>query len=306
MLRTALFLLPLLALLAAFEAALRSIPNNYSYIDDQLLNNGDRVELLILGNSHAYTGVNPDGFHLDGFSAANVSQDHRFDRALLERYIHRLPNLKTLIIPVSYASIGARVELGSEPWRMRNYAIYLGQGCETLKAEDHFEVLAAGKGALIQSLWAYWTHDEDKRSCETHGGTVGKALQQGDFSELAAQAAKRHTKGADGPYGRNESDLSRLMAVAEEQGIRVLLFAPPAHEAYRMLLDEEQLNLSRSVPQRLVTEHSGATYLDLFDDARFEAADFGDPDHVNAAGNAKLTAILADAVRSMCGEPNRE
>lgn len=296
--RIVLFAMPVLLASAFFESALRRIPNNYAYLDDRLLNHGDSIEVLVLGNSHAFNGVNPDGLGLHGFNAANISQDHRFDHLLLERYISHLPRLKAVVIPVSYASVGAQIEYGNEPWRMKNYALYMGMSGETEELADRFEVMTRNKGELVQSLWKYWRTGESNLRCGPHGGKAGKSERDLDFETEARKAATRHSKGPLGPYSSNRAHLEAIIRIAEERGIKVLLFSPPGHSTYRQLLHPLQLGLSRLIPRELESNHSCVQFIDLLSDPEFQTEDFSNPDHLNESGNGKLTRILALELQS--------
>lgn len=296
--RFALYTIPVLLIAALFEISLRQIPNNYSYIDDQLLHHGDSIEVLILGNSHAFNGVNPEGFGVPAFNAASISQDHRFDRALFERYLDRLPRLKAVVIPVSYASIGGRIELGNEPWRMKNYAIYMGQSAQTRNIEDRLEIMSRLKGEQFRSLIGFWFRGETNITCDRFGGKPGKSDRDLDFSTEAVVAVNRHSKGPLGPYRANLNELNELIRTAERRGIRTLLFAPPGHSTYRALLDPQQLGLSKVIPRQLDREHGSVRYIDLLADARFVTSDFSNPDHLNASGNKRLTSILAEELNN--------
>ena len=68
-----LFLLPIMLLLGSMEHGLRQIPNDYSFKSQRMINDGASFEFLVLGNSHAYLGVDPDQMGSVGFNAANIS-----------------------------------------------------------------------------------------------------------------------------------------------------------------------------------------------------------------------------------------
>jgi hypothetical protein len=68
-----LFFLPLLFIGFTMEFLLRNIPNDYKFKKAYLDENAEEVETLILGNSHAFFGVNPQYFSTNAF---NASQFH--------------------------------------------------------------------------------------------------------------------------------------------------------------------------------------------------------------------------------------
>ena len=62
-----------LAVVIAFipmEILLENIPNDYSFKKEYLDENSDSIEILVLGSSHSYYGINPIYFHLRAFNAS--------------------------------------------------------------------------------------------------------------------------------------------------------------------------------------------------------------------------------------------
>ena len=138
---TFLFLAPVLLLLVALEIGLRRIPNDYAYKNERLVRDGAGLRFLVLGSSHAYRGVEPDSMGGAGFNAANISQDLSYDRAVLEHYLPHLPKLEYIVLPVSYGSLGGRLELGAEAWRVKNYTLYMGIDKDASNIKHYVELL---------------------------------------------------------------------------------------------------------------------------------------------------------------------
>jgi len=291
--RLVLFVLPLVALLAALEYGLRSIPNNYAYARDYILEHGDSIEVLILGNSHAFNGIDPFGFAAPAFNASAVAQDHKRDLALFERYIDELPALKHVIVPVSYFTIGAMIEDGPEPWRIRNYVIYHDLPEQASMPEHWLELSRNRKLESILMIPRYLLHDSTRIQGRSRGGSPGKHKAGLDFSSAGIETAKRHTIASTERYRENRGYLERLVQLAGERGIHVHLFNPPGHQAYREAMNAEQLAIAKACGRELATAHKHVTYHDLLDDERFQEADFSDSDHLQSSGTLKLTRILS-------------
>ena len=97
-LKIALFLLPLLLVWLALEVFYRQVPNNYSYKDQQLQKVAPDVQTLIMGDSHAFYGINPAYFKDPTFNLSNISQSLLTDELLLEKHISNLPALKSVFV----------------------------------------------------------------------------------------------------------------------------------------------------------------------------------------------------------------
>ncbi len=292
LLRALLYLLPLLVLLAVVEASLRSVPNDYSFKHDRLRENGASFQFLVLGNSHAYMGVDPSQMRHKGFNAANISQDHSFDRALLERYASDLPNLKFVLLPVSYASIGARLETGKEAWRVKNYTLYMDVTERSTQPDHWLELMNRPMRDQVTMLRAWWGKGKDNRSCNSHGAGQQKRPKDFDPGTSAAKASARHRARSSDGVEANRSELERIVAFASQRGIKVIIFMPPSTDAYNRSLDDGQLNMAIAMGEQLAHDNELVEFHNFMDETGFVDADFGDADHLGPSGAAKLSRLL--------------
>ena len=100
---------PFIIIALPMEYFLRQVPNDYIYKSNYLDEHSNEIEVLILGGSHSYFGINPDYFTAKTFNAGNVSQPLNIDFKLLEKYQNNFKSLKIIIIPMSYRSEERRV-----------------------------------------------------------------------------------------------------------------------------------------------------------------------------------------------------
>ncbi len=63
------------------------------------------VEILCLGSSHAYFGINPDFISPPCFNAAHPSQSLKYDFEIVKKYQDKWESLKVIVIPVDYFSL---------------------------------------------------------------------------------------------------------------------------------------------------------------------------------------------------------
>jgi hypothetical protein len=295
LIRLCCFFVPVLVLLFIMEVMLRRIPNDYSLKHERMHRDGASLQFLVLGNSHAYKGVDPDRMGPNGFNAANISQDYRLDRAVLERYINGMPHVKHVFIPVSYGSLGARLEDGQEAWRVKNYALYMGIAPLHFDLQHHLELLNRPMVAQWRMIRDHWVLGKDNVLCSTSGIGIAREGGQVDLASNGKAAALRHRR-SNGASERNV-DLEAIIVLATERGVHVHLSIPPAWVTYRSELDPAQLANVRRTCQRLRTSTPLVTFDDLLADRRFVEGDFSDADHLSSAGAIKLSAILAEHLR---------
>ena len=102
---------------------LENMNSLYKEKAEGLKKDAHEIEILILGNSHATYGVNPDYFTDYAFNIANVGQSIFFDKALTLQNIEALEKLKYVFISLDYHSLYFSSQRGE-----RNIWSYFGNG----------------------------------------------------------------------------------------------------------------------------------------------------------------------------------
>lgn len=295
------FLLPLLLLVCGYEILLRKIPNDYSYKDEMLRERSSQIETLIMGSSHSLRGVNPEWCATEAFNLAMVSQTLELDYLLFVKYRQDLPQLKKIILPISYFSLFSDMETGPEPWRMKNYAIYYQlnplHGIDGFK--NKFELLNTDYRLGLSRIVDYYVKGINGISCDENGwaGRAREIFTADYFEKRGSKAANRHTENLDAKevamrLEKNLEYLNALISWSQTHHITVLLFLPPAHTAYRKHLNPDQLQLTIELSEELEETYSNCRYLNLLSDSSFTDEDFFDADHLNENGAIKLTELL--------------
>ena len=70
-----------------------------------LMENETDIEVLILGNSHTFFGINPQWLSYKSINVANKSRKIETDFLILKKNIHKFKKLKTVIVPISYYTL---------------------------------------------------------------------------------------------------------------------------------------------------------------------------------------------------------
>lgn len=288
--RTLLFAIPLLGLLALFEARLRAIPNDYSYKRTFWTGRPDDIEVLVLGSSHSYYGVDPAYFTAKGFNASHISQSIDLDHALFAEYADGLHDLKAVLVPISYNTLFSRMANGRERWRLKNYVIYYDLLLSWAPA-DHFELMNGTVQAALDRLTAYLRRGRTDRQCTELGVSGTDPKSDGDLKTTGEAAAERHTRADRSLLPENTHHLKAIIALARSRNARIILFTPPAHLAYRERMAPEQWHEAQATVKGLL-DGGDIAYHDLLASTAFADEDFRDGDHLNAAGRRKLSLML--------------
>ena len=72
----------------SFELLLRNIPNDYSFKKNYLNTKSNSIEVLFLGSSHIYYGINPEYISRNSFNGSHISQSLNFDLEILENDVY--------------------------------------------------------------------------------------------------------------------------------------------------------------------------------------------------------------------------
>ena len=296
-------LVPVGVFLLVYEIAYRNIPNSYRMKDNFLKHEASGCEILVLGSSHAFFGINPSYFSRSAFNAANVSQDLRHDGFIFQKYLPYLPNLIWVILPVSYFSLFSSLERGGEPWRVRKYEIYMDAGMYPFyKLDYNYEVAHVGDKEVL----LYYVLGKDQHDCSPLGfGTSYQLEKRGkDWKNSGSVAAKRHTvtkvRGSvtiENDMKMNVAIINDLIDQCSRKGIQILFVTPPAYRTYVESLDSIQLGRMYQEMRQLMIK-KGVRYVDMLRDTSFVEDDFFDADHLNWQGAKKWTLKLDEMINA--------
>lgn len=287
-----LFALPIFVLGVLSEFLLRHIPNDYLLKKEFLDKNSDSIEVLFLGSSHAFYGINPAYFSSKSFNASHISQPLDYDFEILKKYNNHWSKLKCIAISISYFSLYDRLETGKESWRIKNYTIYYGITTSD-KFIDHSEVLTNKLTINLKRIDSYYIKDNSNISCSNLGwGLSYNSKNQSDLYATGITAAKRHSMNYGKYFTENVNVLKSIIEFAKSKGVQVFFYTPPAYHTYTEHLDTLQLNQTINTLITLADKYDNVTYHNFLMDSSFSAIDFFDADHLDEIGAKKLTGKI--------------
>lgn len=286
------FTLPIFIFGVSSEYLLRKIPNDYLFKKEFLDKNSDNIEVLFLGSSHAFYGINPANFSSNSFNASHISQSLDYDIEILKKYSKHWSKLRCIAIPISYFSLFGRLETGIESWRVKNYTIYYGITTSD-KIINYSEALSNKLIVNIRRLASYYIRGNSSISCSNLGwGLNYNSKDKRDLNETGKIAAKRHSKKDDKYFTENIKVLESIIEFAKNKGVKVFFYTPPAYHTYTENLDNLQLNQTINTLINVASKYDNVTYQNFLLDSSFSAIDFFDADHLDEIGAKKLTSKI--------------
>lgn len=292
------FLAPIIFLAIFMEILSRRIPNDYSYKNEYLEHNSDKVQVLILGNSHTYYGIDPKYIQKKSFNAAHVSQPLDYDLAILSKYNPKWNNLKYIIVPVDYFSLYSNIDSGAEIWRKKEYKIYYDIHLDN-DVYYNFEILNGKLKDHISRVKRYYKRGVNDISCDKSGwGTSYKSTENNNLTETGITAAKRHTINIENNvcYDENIKTLNEIVKFAESRNAKVIFITSPAYKTYVDNLEPKQIQNTVATMTQFTSKNKNAIYYNLLDSKLFVNKDFYDGDHLNEIGAKKLSELINDLI----------
>lgn len=290
-----LFLLPIALLAVGAECYMRCcVPNSYRIKAELMERTKDSVEAIVLGNSHAYSGIKPDLLPGVAVNMANVSQVLDTDLRLLERYAPQCPCLKQVYLVCDNSNLfDLSLEQTDEWFRCTYYTLYMdGLGGHSRWSRYGLEL--AHFNSFRGKLTKYW--HLQRPDCDPLGWDTDNSLQAkreaGWDSTQVADALRRHTCNDWQQARRNARTVMEMARYCQTRGIRLTLLCTPVTPAYAAGVPPRQLEAIRRVHKEACQKY-GAESLDLSRTEAFAPDDYFDSDHLTHEGAAKLTRLLA-------------
>ena len=294
------FTMPIFVVLISIEYLIRQVPNPYKYKYEWMQKNAEDVEILVLGNSHTFYGIRPEFFEGKAFSLANVSQGLRQDLFLLEYWVDKYKNLKTVICPIFNRCFGRGLEYGTESYRCRYYKIYMD--CDlypdislyNLELSDY----RTAKGKINKMISPNTDLGYDEYGWGNTYKLSKKNIRIWNDGTEAEAAVKRHTAKNWDYIDQNYSLMKELAEFCQSHKIQLVLITTPCWHSYYDNLNSEQLKKMYELTHKIIKEYN-LPYFDYLKDPRFEADDFYDSNHLSDVGAIKFTKILDADIKSL-------
>ncbi|MBL4663205.1 MAG: hypothetical protein JKY22_06550 [Flavobacteriaceae bacterium] len=286
------FLIPVLIVGVVMEVLLQNIPNIYSYKSEYISTNKKEIETLLLGSSHTLYDLDPTYFDSNTFNAGHVSQTLDIDYTYLQYYIHNLPELKTVVLRLSYTTLFEKLGETNEDWRSKNYTIYYPFNSSN-KLVYHSEVLSVKFKNNVSELCDYYLKTDMPIEWNQLGwGTELAEEKVIDLDKAGERAAARHTIENHEFLPELKSTLDLFIRLCEENNINVILFTAPAFDTYREHLDKNQYQTMMSIGEKMDNKYLNCRYFNFIDDSLFLEEDFYDADHLNPKGAKKMSLLM--------------
>ena len=298
--RCLLFVLPLLAVLALTEMELAHRPNSYNAKKAALEAHLADTRIVITGSSHALFGVNPEFLSDPAFNMAGVSQDFYYDRALLAKYLPRMPRVQLAILTVSLFSFKYILSDNTEKWRTGFYEkVYGIPDSRSSGARLRCPQTWMGLYGLRETLGRAMDGSVVAESIPDQRGWMAYETPQSEAESLKsinAEAGSRRVKFHlsmmhPGAVKTNMERLESLCRELQSRHVAIALVVPPVFSTYYNATPPTEEEAMRQEMEQIARRFHINIY-NYMRDPRFQLRDFHDNDHLARSGSRKFTQIL--------------
>lgn len=315
LLRIIIICFPALLLVVWLEHGLGKLKTHYQLKQNFFEGQKNEIEILSLGSSNAYYGINPQYFSCPGFNFAYNGQSPYYDLKLIEKYSNELPKLKLVIIPAIFFTVGLNL---SDPkngnyWRLFFYKHYYQFKNENtlltyseilIKEFDprNFSLIAVHRDNIYTHIKNHFSGLIDAIP-EKSGWYDSSTAPLPDLSKnIGPDGAKAHSITYDEDTAIvNLANWQKLINFLKQRGIDVVIIRVPEHESYLKNLDKNK-NEHFTNGIKSLAFANGIRYLDYSADNRFYLTDYiYYVDHLNPKGAKKFSEIINhDFIETYC------
>jgi hypothetical protein len=316
-----LFLLPLLTLFGYAEVRLRQVPNGYRDKRTSLERQLDSVEILVLGSSHAYYGVDPNCLSLRAFNLAYVFQSPYYDTRLVRTYLDRMPRLRLVLVDVNYISLWYQLANTKESWRDYFYYHFWGIRYRNLARFDPMMVSYVALYTWKATLGYARRNFSVNPSCDPLPNGLAPACCPNGFGNDPSDTTPRPDLVRD-TWGKtrvqcldsmieashlseNVADLDTMLEELGRRNVRVVFVTLPEYDCFSRHLNPAINRRTAQIIDSFCLTY-GCRRADYRSDSRFVASDFRDGDHLNFRGAQKFSRILNRDCIAGSAEPRGE
>lgn len=296
------------ALLVGYsEINLNKLPNSYKTKRSNFENQIGSIQILVLGSSDALYGINPAYFRFKGFNLAQESQSIFYDKELVLKYVDQIPNLKTVLISVSYFSLFYQLYDAVENWRDEYYTKFwdISSNSPQHSLLPEFSLIALYGTSFSQNAFRKnfrvivdfvpfmngWYNPT--ASIIDRESILEMSVVNDSSAKALIDIQNLHLKNEY--LLQNESYLNQLILQLSNRKINFVVISTPVYNTYSKYFDLERERLMIECIDRICKKHN-CKYFSYLRDSRFIKEDFNDNNHLNSIGSEKFSKILNDDI----------
>jgi hypothetical protein len=297
LIRLAVFLTPLIGFIFLYEMVLSSITTSFTVKRDLIEQNIDSTELVAIGTSKIFAGINPSKLDYFAINLANNSQSSYYDIKILEKYIDKLPKLKVIVLEINFFSFEYNLDNGPESWRNAYYShtFQIDPQSQKLDFYEKFLLHIYKPKDILLHLNSKEVYNSNRENKGWGRNEITESLPTKEFAFKRYLHLRRNYM--------NKSDLNENIKLFEsfleklnQKNIKIVFVQMPVSPLLSKLIDAKILKKNRALIDGFILKSKNFVFLDYLNDKRFPNSSFIDSDHLNYSSANKFSAILNDTL----------
>jgi hypothetical protein len=282
------------ALLFLLNSSYSNLPSQFS-IKYKQMSSLESVDVLVLGSSHTYFGVDASEISSSSYNAALSAQSYKYDFLVLNSLIRRQVKVHCVLLPISSLSRGYDVETGVEQWR--KYQYWHRYNLHVFALQDYFDIRSyiaiMGDVDALGSLRCIVTGNVKSQANNVRADGTAVVGDGGISSSMAqtqaADAATRHlsSTGTNGEYW-----FRKIVTLCKSSNSKLILISTPVTREYYQLVSTKLKRDQKELYEIAKSINKDVVFRDYSQNRSFVYRDFWDCDHLNPTGAKKLGRLI--------------
>ncbi|MDT0687442.1 hypothetical protein [Autumnicola psychrophila] len=254
--------------------------------------NSPQIKLLFLGSSQIERAVNPKYLSITAVNLANASQTLYEDFQLLKFFQPKLPNLKMVVIEISYDKLErdkSHVLPIIDPKNLKFYGVNTFD--RQIKIQDNF---------LFHFSPQYFSKKLEEEIFSTSSIELNKYgfdenKYDGAYSRNADYILIENIKNNEN-YKKNILLLDKILTYSYKNKLKIMVYHPPTHKSYNNLRDPKLMEKWKNLMDSLKSKHPDIPFFIEDTNEDFTRKFFDDGNHLNPIGAEKATKRLDSVI----------
>ena len=263
-------------------------------LESRVFNFKENVTLVVCGDSHPATALNPD-FLPDSINIAKPSENYFFTLNKLKFFLNRNKNVKFVVLGFSYHNINKNREHFIHDIDFVDKYYHIVDRKDTvnilhskfpsyiyLKNEINMPVDIYKDNIFIKYLSGDKISREDISFYGQYYGSAGTTI---DFIDFGSRINEHYTNG--GFYsGKSEllvNNLARIIDYCNSAGVKVILYNSPLYPEYKYKIPAQAVADFELTKNSILKRYGNVLYID-HSQLPLTKYNYGDADHVNYSG----------------------
>lgn len=293
--RTIIFLLPVVMVLSALEFWVRTLPSSPKVIATYLDKESEDLEVLVLGASQNQGAIHPQFMTSPTINMASGHQDYAEDFSILSQLKERLPKLNTVILSMTFAHLDTPPNK-QEFWKHATFLNYYNVNAygRTVYAKDKLlyisnpafyskEILSSISPVNVQYFGDYGYFENAKNAAFAKANYASARIKEiplsiNNYENIAA-------------VEENTAAFKKIIAFCNDQQLKVVILLTPVTQKHFKHRNPTMVARRDAFLKEMLQTYPDTHVIDA-EQVDYLLTDFNNHNHLSPQGAKKFTTLV--------------